>query len=146
MNAPAAPKPQTRDGGPLLDTHAWIGWIEQDARLGAKALAALDSLPVDRRPFLCDISLWEVATLVERGRLALDVSLEDWLEAAAHPRSVRLLPLSARIAAEIARLPDTLHYDPADRVIVATSRVHRIPVLTHDDRLRRSRLVTLWRP
>jgi PIN domain nuclease of toxin-antitoxin system len=130
---------------PLLDTHAWIWWIEQDARLGAKAIAALDGFPPDRRPFLCDISLWEVATLVERGRLELDVPLDDWLEAAAHPRSVHVLPISTRVGAELARLPETFHRDPADRLIVATSRALAVPVLTHDDRIRRSRLVTLWR-
>lgn len=130
---------------PLLDTHAWIWWIEQDPRLGARAIATLDGLPADRRPFLCDISLWEVAMLIELGRLILDVSLEDWLEAAAHPRSVRLLPVSARIAAEVARLPESFHRDPADRLIVATGRTQRLPVLTHDDRIRRSGLVSLWR-
>lgn len=138
--------PDLPPGAPLLDTHAWIWWIEQDQRLGAKTIAVLDSLPADRRPFLCAISLWEVATLVERGRLSLDVPLLDWLEAAAHPRSVRLLSLTPRIAAEIARLPDTLHRDPADRIIVATSRAQRLPVLTHDDRIRRSRVVHQWRP
>ena len=131
---------------PLLDTHAWIWWIEQDTRLGAKAIAALDAFPADRRPFLCDVSLWEVATLIERGRLQIDVPLDDWLHAAAHPRSVQLLPVTPRIAAEVARLPESFHRDPADRLIVATSRVQRIPVLTHDEGIRRSRLVTLWRP
>jgi PIN domain nuclease of toxin-antitoxin system len=131
---------------PLLDTHAWIWWIEQDARLGAKAIDTLDRLPRDQRPFICDISLWEIATLVERGRLILDVPLEEWLEAAAHPRSVRLLPISPRIAAGVAALPDTFHRDPADRIIVAASRAHRLPVLTHDDRIRKSGLVTRWRP
>jgi PIN domain nuclease of toxin-antitoxin system len=130
---------------PLLDTHAWIWWIAQDARLGAKAIAVLDALPPDRRPFLCDISLWEVATLVDLGRLELDVPLDEWLEAAAHPRSVQLVSISPRVAAEAARLPETFHRDPADRVIVATSRAQRIPVLTHDDRIRRSRLARLWR-
>jgi PIN domain nuclease of toxin-antitoxin system len=89
--------------------------------------------------------LWEVATLVELGRLQLDVPLDEWLEASAHPRSVQLVPMSARIAAEVARLPGTFHRDPADRLIVATSRAGRLPVLTHDDRIRRSRLVSLWR-
>jgi PIN domain nuclease of toxin-antitoxin system len=139
-----SPKPPHGER-PLLDTHAWIWWIEQDARLGAGAIAVLDSLPADRRPFLCDISLWEVATLVERGRLHLDVPLDEWLNAAAHPRSVQLLPVSPRVAAEIARLPEIFHRDPADRIIVATSRAQRVPVLTHDDRIRRSRLVSLWR-
>lgn len=130
---------------PLLDTHAWIWWVDQDPRLGAKTIALLDRLPRDNRPYLCDISLFEVAMLVERGRLALDVPLRDWLEAAAHPRSVRLLPISADVAAAVAALPETFPRDPADRVIVATSRVRGVPVLTHDDRIRRSRLVRRWR-
>ncbi len=138
------PKPRRGQPAPLLDTHAWVWWIEQDARLGARAIAVLDSLPADRRPFLCDISLWEVAMLVERSRLAVDVPIDEWLEAAAHPRSVNLLAVSPRIAAEVARLPETFHRDPADRLIVATSRAHRIPLLTHDDRIRQSHLVTLW--
>ena len=130
---------------PLLDTHAWVWWIEQDPRLGARAIAALDGFPADRRPYLSDISLWEVATLVERGRLQLDIALDEWLEAAAHPRSVQILPVTPRIAAEVARLPETFHRDPADRLIVATSRARRIPLLTHDGRIRESRLVSLWR-
>lgn len=69
---------------PLLDTHAWIWWLDHDPRLGKPALAALDALPVDRRPVLCDISLWEVAMLVERGRLSFSIGFEAWLEAAAH--------------------------------------------------------------
>ena len=135
-----------KDVAPLLDTHAWIWWIEQDARLGRKAIGVLDRLPPDRRPFLCDISLWEVATLVERGRLVLDVPLDEWFAAAAHPRSVRMLTISPRIATDIAQLSETFHRDPADRTIVSTGRVHRLPVLTHDERIRKSRLVTVWRP
>ena len=131
---------------PLLDTHAWIWWVDQDARLGAKTIDALDRLSRDERPWLCDISLWEVAMLVERGRLTLDITLGEWLEAAAHPRSVRLLPITPDVAAEVAALPASFHRDPADRVIVATSRVLGIPVLTHDDLIRRSRLVSRWRP
>lgn len=133
------------DAIPLLDTHAWIWWVEQDARLGAKTIATLDSLPPNRRPFLCDISLWEIATLVELGRLQLDIPLDEWLAAAAHPRSVQVLPVTPRVAAEVARLPDSFHRDPADRILVATGRAQRLPVLTHDDRIRRSRLVSLWR-
>jgi PIN domain nuclease of toxin-antitoxin system len=131
---------------PLLDTHAWIWWIDQDQRLGAKTIAALDGLPLDHRPWLCEISLWEVAMLVEAGRLSLDVPFREWLEAAAHPRTVRLVPISPKIAEAVAALPAMFHRDPADRLIVATSRALRLPVLTHDDRIRRSRLVKRWTP
>ena len=82
----------------------------------------LDSLSGDQRPYLCDISLWEVAMLVERGRLELDLPLGEWLDAAAHPRSVQIVSITPRIAAAVASLPDSFHTDPTDRLIVATSR------------------------
>lgn len=131
---------------PVLDTHAWIWWVDQDRRLGRPFIDALDSLPHDNRPYLSDISLWEVATLVERGRLAFTIPLDDWLEAAAHPRTVRVVPITPAIAAGTAALPATFHRDPADRLIVATCRVMELPLLTRDRLILRSRLVKRWRP
>ncbi|MCA1562226.1 MAG: type II toxin-antitoxin system VapC family toxin [Acidobacteria bacterium] len=130
---------------PLLDTHAWIWWVDQDPRLGPRILNALDGLPVDRRPLVADISLWEVAMLWERHRLTLDVPLRDWLDAAAHPRSVQVVPVSPLIAAEVAALPSSFHRDPADRLIVSTSRALGVPVLTHDALIAKSGLVRRWR-
>lgn len=129
---------------PLLDTHAWIWWVEGDVRLDRRVRAALDELPVDDRPLVAAISLWEVAMLVERGRVVFSVSLSEWLDAAAHPRSVRTVPLTPEIASETADLPRRFHRDPADRLIVATCRVLDVPLLTYDTRIRRARLVTLW--
>ncbi len=131
---------------PVLDTHAWIWWVDRDPRLGGAALNALDSLSDEDRPRLCDISLWEVATLVERGRLSFKIPFAEWVDAAAHPRTVRLLPITSAIATEIASLPKTFHRDPADRVIVATSRVMQTPLLTKDRRITGSRLVQRWKP
>ncbi len=42
---------------PLLDTHAWIWWLEGDERLGPRERSALDGLPEAERPFLSGISL-----------------------------------------------------------------------------------------
>jgi PIN domain nuclease of toxin-antitoxin system len=131
---------------PVLDTHAWLWWMDRDLRLGAAALEALDSLPGERPPYLCDISLWEVAMLVGRGRISVDEPLLEWLEAAAHPRTVRVIPIMPAIAAEVASLPQTFHGDPADRLIVATCRVLDAPLLSHDDRILQSRLVKRWAP
>ena len=132
--------------GPILDTHAWIWWINQDARLGTSVIERLDALPPGHRPRVCDISLWEVAMLAERGRLVLSVPLLEWFEAAAHPRSVELVPVTPAIAAEVAVLPATFHRDPADRLIVATCRVLGAQLVTHDLLITRSRLVSRWRP
>jgi PIN domain nuclease of toxin-antitoxin system len=129
---------------PVLDTHAWIWWVDHDPRLGRAALDALDALPADARPYVCDISLWEAAMLVERGRLSFNVPLAEWLDAAAHPRSVRLLPITPAIASDVASLPATFHRDPADCIIVATCRVLQAPLLTKDRLITRSRLVKRW--
>jgi PIN domain nuclease of toxin-antitoxin system len=128
---------------PLLDTHAWVWWLNRERGLGARALAALDGLAPDDRPFLADISLWEVAMLVQRGRLVLSEPLADWLQAASHPRVVTVVPISAEIAATSAELPIVLR-DHADRLIVATSRSMRVPLLTHDAAIARTRLAKRW--
>ena len=131
---------------PLLDTHAWIWWIQADIRLGRKTVSELDDLPADARPFLSDISLWEVAMLVTLGRIDLDEPFDRWLDAAADPRTVRVLAITPAIAAEVARLPSTFQRDPADRLIVATCRALGHPLLTRDRAITRARLVRLWSP
>jgi PIN domain nuclease of toxin-antitoxin system len=131
---------------PLLDTHAWIWWIQADDRLGRKTVSELDDLPANARPFLSDISLWEVAMLVGLGRIDLDEPFDRWLEAAADPRTVRVLAITPAIAAEVARLPSTFQRDPADRLIVATCRALKHPLLTRDRAITRARLVRLWSP
>ncbi len=129
---------------PLLDTHAWIWWIDGDRRLGRRAVARLDRLPPDNRPRLSAISLWEVATLVNLRRLDCPPSFDSWIARAADPASVQLLPITPEIASEVARLPGVYRHDPADRLIVATARIHQLPVLTTDRAMLESKLVRAW--
>lgn len=131
---------------PLLDTHAWVWWISGDPRLAVREREVLDSLSPSERPVLADISLWEVATLVERGRLELDLDLERWLAIASAPATVELARVTPAVAAEVARLPERFHRDPADRLIVATARVRKLSVLTRDRKITGARIVPLWRP
>jgi PIN domain nuclease of toxin-antitoxin system len=131
---------------PILDTHAWIWWVQADPRLDRRTVEALDALPANDRPAVCDISLWEVAMLVALGRLTLGEPLESWLEAAADPRTVQVFPITPAIAAEVANLPETFRRDPADRLIVATCRALGHPLVTRDRAITRARLVRRWVP
>ena len=131
---------------PVLDTHAWIWWMDHDPRLGRRELDALDRLPVEDRPYLSAISLWEAATLVELKRLTFGVPLKEWLALAAHPKAIRLVPITPDIAAQTAALPASFHRDPADRLIVATCRILGLPLLTRDRLIMRSKLVSRWSP
>ena len=82
--------------------------------------------------------LWEIAKLAQLGRVAVD--LDD-------PELVRVLmrlhtwPLSLDVCRAIRDLD--VRGDPADEIIAATSVVHRVPLVTRDHRIRRSKLVPL---
>jgi PIN domain nuclease of toxin-antitoxin system len=129
---------------PVLDTHAWVAWMIGSPDLPASAHDALHGLPLDTRPYLSAISLWEVAMLVDLGRLSLSMPLVEWLSLAAHPRTVKVVAITPAIAAGTAALPPTIHRDPADRIIVATCLALDAPLLTHDKLIMRSRLVSRW--
>ncbi len=86
-------------------------------------------------------TLWEVATLESLGRIQLSMQLQEWLQRAVAPPLVRLLDISPVVAAEVANLPDSFHCDPADRILVATARVHGAILVTSDRRIASSGLV-----
>jgi PIN domain nuclease of toxin-antitoxin system len=131
---------------PVLDTHVWIWWMLGDPGLSKAEREALDGFPMENRPVISDISIWEFATLVDMGRLEIEGSVTDWLRIAASPATVKIQPISSAIVAEMNRLPSTFHRDPADRLIVATSRFLKLPLATKDRKIRQSRLVSLWKP
>ena len=87
---------------------------------------------------LSAISLWEVGKKHQIGKLPLKKDLGAWLKEAVATRIV-LLPLTPEIIADAMSLPDFPNRDPADELIVATARVHRLTLLTTDMQLKRYR-------
>ena len=80
------------------------------------------------------ISCWEVAKLVEYGRLKLDRAAGLWIEGALAALGIALLQLSLRIVVESTELPQPFHRDPADQLLVATARILQCPIMTEDAR------------
>jgi PIN domain nuclease of toxin-antitoxin system len=80
-------------------------------------------------------SLWEAAKKHQHGKLPLPMELAAWLKAAL-PSHVRVLPLTNDIIVDATRLPDFPINDPADELIVATARVHKLTLLTTDTKLK----------
>ncbi len=119
----------------LLDTHIWVWWVHRDEHLPARLRTFIErhesaTLGVSA------ISCWEVAKLVERGRLRLPMPTGDWLHAALTYPGVRLLDLTPDICVHSCSLPGDFHADPADQIIVATARHHRVGLVTLDARIR----------
>jgi PIN domain nuclease of toxin-antitoxin system len=118
----------------LLDTHAWVWWVHGDERITAEQLEAIQANETDTIG-VSAISCWEIAKLVERGRLVLPVPLEKWFEQALSYPGIRILELTPEIAVESTRLPGKFHRDPADQMIVATARVHDCSLVTADEKI-----------
>ena len=128
----------------LLDTHALVWAVDSPAQLSAKCRRLL--LDGGNHPLgISAISLWELAHKVTAGRLQLSLPLADWLARAVRPPFVTVLPVDERIAVESALLPGSFHKDPADRLIVATARLHGLTLLTKDRDIRGyAGVKTLW--
>jgi PIN domain nuclease of toxin-antitoxin system len=125
----------------VLDTHAWVWWVSKPERLSRRQRTAIDRArkQSDGALILSVVSGWEVALLVQGGRLRLPVQLEAWLDDAMSVPGLEVAPLTVPVmsaAARLAELPD-----PADMLIVATALHHGAPLLTNDSRIADSGLV-----
>ncbi len=126
----------------LLDTHVWI-WLslKQDQTFSAKAARAVQSAG---RKWIAAISCWELAKLVEKKRIGFSIPALTWIRRSLNEFNIRVADLSPEIAVE-STLLHGFHSDPADQIIVATSRVLAMPLVTADKRiLKYTQVNTIW--
>ena len=128
----------------ILDTHVWIWWLQASSALRPAQMAAIVAQENDNASVIgiCATSLWEVAMLVQKGRIQLGTDQLSWFTGAlAYPR-VRIINLSPAIAIQSTQLPgnDQLPRveqirDPSDQIIVATAMVNDCPLVTSDEKM-----------
>jgi PIN domain nuclease of toxin-antitoxin system len=128
----------------LVDTHvvAWLAF--EQGRISRKARTAIDKARKNAEGLaISDITLLELAALVKKTRIHLDISLESFLREV-ESRFV-VLPISGRACARAVDLPAAYPKDPADRIIGATALVEGLSLLTADRKIRRSRAIQpIW--
>ena len=125
----------------LLDTHALVWWVDGSNKLARAQVRAIERAARAGALFLSEISLWEIAMLVEAGRMAVREPLDEWLERATAAPAVQRTGITPSIAREVVSLSTTRDWDPADRIIVATARVLGAKLVTRDSRIIESKLV-----
>ncbi|MCP9814169.1 type II toxin-antitoxin system VapC family toxin [Synechococcus lacustris] len=133
----------------LLDTHVLIWWVNGDlSRLSKAALAAIESNRQSNQKqqlLVSAISCWEVAMLLERGRLRLSMDSEKWFNLISAIPAIKFLPLQPRVAINATQLPVPFHADPADRFLVAQARQLNLPLVSADARIRQyAHVQSIW--
>jgi PIN domain nuclease of toxin-antitoxin system len=129
----------------IADTHAVIWYLFSDERLGRAASAFIESTIANGDHIgVSAISFAEMVYLIEKDRIQA-TALDDLLLAITDPNSVlQQVPLTDRVAVSMRGIPRHEIPDLPDRIIAATARLHDVPVLSRDGRIRASIVKTIW--
>ncbi len=129
----------------LLDTHVVVWLALSPDRLSERALQTTSVGRQQRRLAISDISLWEIAMLINKKRIRVESDCGSFLNVLIEGQKIHVYPISPEIAAMTSKLPIILNNDPADRIIAATAIVEELTLVTADRNLRQvSELRTLW--
>jgi PIN domain nuclease of toxin-antitoxin system len=115
-----------------LDTHVLIHALQGALTAKERQILAADTWSIS------GIVLWEISKLVQLGRLEMDLADPDVVRALS---KIHTWPLTFEICRGIHDLD--FRGDPADEIIASTSVVHRVPLVTRDREIRKSKLVPL---
>lgn len=127
----------------LLDTCAII-WDALDAtKLTAKAKKAIDNADNNNALIISDISIWEIAMLLNKGRIKVDTTAVNFINLFLQSRNIVVKSISPEIAELSVNLGSEINSDPADRIIVATSIIYNARLITADENLINSSIVDI---
>ena len=119
----------------VLDTHAWVWFVSNPELLSKPARKAVDDAMERKEIFISCISAWEVALLAAKKRLKLTLEVPEWIAKSERLPFFHFLPVDNSVAVKSVNLPQPLHSDPADRIIIATAITIAAPVVTKDEKL-----------
>lgn len=126
----------------LLDTHALVWWISDPKRIPARSARLINAgIRAGEAIAVSSISVWEIAMLVERGRLSLTMNAAVWIDKVEALPFLTFIPVDNQIALRSVQLEGFPNRDPADRIIVATALGHGATLVTADASLHRYRPV-----
>lgn len=122
----------------LLDTHVAL-WLDSgNDRLRSSTRALIDGCRQSGGTILLStISVWEIALLVDTGRIDLDIPITAWVERFLDRPGIEAVPLSYEAASRSYQLHHLEHRDPADRLLIATAIELACPLVTYDERIGR---------
>lgn len=129
----------------IMDTCTFIWDALRPEELSKKATALIDQAETDNQLYICDITLWEVAMLISKGKIEINSNAALFSRLAIQARNIQVQPITSEIAELSVSFDNSINKDPADRIIAATSITQNAILVTADTNLRKSPLVeTVW--
>ena len=119
----------------VLDTHVWVWFVSNPELLSKPAKKAINAAMAQKEIFISSISAWEVALLVDKKRLELTLDITDWIAKSEKLPFFQFIPVDNSVAVKSVNLPQPLHSDPADRIIIATAITIAASVVTKDEKI-----------
>jgi PIN domain nuclease of toxin-antitoxin system len=122
----------------LLDTHITL-WLDcGDARLRSSTRTLIDNRWQNGATiFISAVTAWEIALLVDRAHIELDVPVEEWINRFLQRPGFQSVPLGHIPASRAYQLYHLEHRDPADRLLIATAIELGCPLVSYDERIAR---------
>jgi PIN domain nuclease of toxin-antitoxin system len=118
----------------LLDTHCWLWWNGEPARLSLKARQVIED--AGNEVLFSVVSAWEISIKFALGRLRLPGEPVRYIPERLESNRMTVLPVHLPHALEISRLPK-YHADPFDRLLIAQTRAENLVLITADRKLGR---------
>ncbi len=129
----------------IADTHIIIWRALNLDRISKRAGHCLDEAEQSDGVVICDITLWEIAMLIEKERLKIDISYLEFIDLVLASGNYSVQPITPDIAAQSTHLQKAINADLADRLIAATSIILKAPLVTADKNLLGSEMIeTIW--
>ena len=125
----------------LLDTHTFLWFVLNDARLSANARSV--TADPGNEVLLSPASYWEIAIKVSLGRYSVPGDFADFMDRQVADNKFTILPITTRHAAVVAALPFH-HRDPFDRLLVAQAMSEGVPLVSGDAALDAYPITRLW--
>ena len=114
----------------MLDTCGLIWLANGGGRLSKETLKLIQDADV---VYVSAATALEIGCKAALGKLELPMEAGKWYDKALEIHDLVEVAVTGKIAMLSSSLP-FIHKDPADRIIIATAKLNRTPVVTHDSR------------
>lgn len=125
----------------LLDTHTFLWWDSEPARLSATALSACQD--PSNTLILSTVSVWEMQVKSQFGKLTLKLPLSDIIKGQQESNRIIILPMALEHVFALRDLPP-YHGDPFDRLLIAQAKVEDAFLVSRDSLFSNYTVRLLW--